>query len=216
MGGGCTHPFTNFFDFFLRDTKNIFCQCYQNYLGHLWLKFFRFSDLSKVVSLAPQRGRCTTPHKSKGVFSDILTTASRTNTLYGLETRYIQSSRHVGIIKKVLRLIRHFDVFMTSSMSDFYVNLQFLGYSKYHKVCRNSWFSHIICVLIGSIHLMCNRLCVDEKLPFLVLGKWWTFSSTCSTYPIIITFYQQVNSMKRSKLTKFQDGKTSIDELWRL
>ena len=158
-----------------------------------------------MVSLAPQRGRCTTPHKSKGVFSDILTTASRTNTLYGLETRYIQSSRHVGIIKKVLRLIRHFDVFMTSSMSDFYVNLQFLGYSKYHQVCRNSWFSHTICVLIGSIHLMCNRLCVDEKLPFLVLGKWWTFSSTCSTYPIIITFYQQVHSVKRSKLAKFRE-----------
>jgi len=40
--GGAHSPFTNFLisDFVLKDTKKIFCKCYQNYLRHLWLKFF--------------------------------------------------------------------------------------------------------------------------------------------------------------------------------
>ena len=38
-----------------------------------------------------------------------------------------------------------------------------------------------------------------------------TFSSTCSTSPIIITFIQQVRSIKRSKLTRFQDAIISKD-----
>ena len=49
------------------------------------------------------------------------------------------------------------------------INVRFLRliaifcYSKCHKVCRNSWFSHRICILIGSTtltSLMCKRLCV--------------------------------------------------------
>ena len=48
------------------------------------------------------------PHKSRGIFSDIMDTASRLYTLYGLETLYVQSSRHVGITQKVLRHIWHF------------------------------------------------------------------------------------------------------------
>ena len=52
-----------------------------------------------------------------------------------------------------------------------------------------------------------------EKVPFPVLAylKWRTFSSTCSTSLIIMKFYQQVCSVKRSKLAKFQDDITSID-----
>ena len=52
-----------------------------------------------------------------------------------------------------------------------------------------------------------------EKVPFPVLAylKWRTFSSTCSTSPIIMKFYQQVRSMERSKLAKFQDDIISID-----
>ena len=44
-GGGCTFPpLRHFFisNFVLQDTKKIFCKCYQNYLRHLWLKFFIF------------------------------------------------------------------------------------------------------------------------------------------------------------------------------
>ena len=43
-GGRCTSPFANFLisDLVLQDTKKIFCKCYQNYLRHLWLKFFIF------------------------------------------------------------------------------------------------------------------------------------------------------------------------------
>ena len=52
-----------------------------------------------------------------------------------------------------------------------------------------------------------------EKVPFPVLAylKWRTFSSTCSTSPIIMKFYQQVRSIERSKLAKFQDDIISID-----
>ena len=75
------------------------------------VKIFHFSDEWKVVSVAPQREGVTprgvyTPHKSRGVFSDILATAIRLNTLYGLETLYVQSPRRVLITKKVLRHIR--------------------------------------------------------------------------------------------------------------
>ena len=74
-------------DFVLQNTKKSFCQFYQNYLRHLCLKIFHFSDEWKVVSVAPQ-----------WFFLDILATASRLNTLYELETLYVQFSRHVGII----------------------------------------------------------------------------------------------------------------------
>ena len=30
------------YGFILKDTKKIFCKCYQNYFRHLWLKFFIF------------------------------------------------------------------------------------------------------------------------------------------------------------------------------
>ena len=48
---------------------------------------------------------------------------------------------------------------------------------------------------------------------FLVLAysKLWTFSSTCSTSPIIMKVYQQVRSLKRSKLAKFRDEIISIE-----
>ena len=51
------------------------------------------------------------------------------------------------------------------------------------------------------------------KVPFPVLAylKWRTFSSTCSTSPIIMKFYQQVRSMKRNKFAKFRDHIINID-----
>ena len=52
-----------------------------------------------------------------------------------------------------------------------------------------------------------------EKVQFPVLAylRWRTFSSTCSTSPIIMKFYQQVRSVERGKLAKFQDDIISID-----
>ena len=61
--GGCTPPFTNFFDLWLRSSR-----CGKDFLPVLsklsqasMVKIFHFSDEWKVVSVAPQRGGCTPP-----------------------------------------------------------------------------------------------------------------------------------------------------------
>ena len=77
--------------------------------------------------MAPKIGGCTLPMNPEVLFSDILATANRLNTLYGLETRHVQFTRHVGIIQKVWRHIRQVDVLMTSSISDFFVILRFFA-----------------------------------------------------------------------------------------
>ena len=84
---GVHTPFTIFFisDFVLQDTKKIFCKCYQNYLRHIWLEFFIFQMSGRWFPWHP-KGVVYNPHKSRGVFSDILATATRLNTSYGLET----------------------------------------------------------------------------------------------------------------------------------
>ena len=115
-------PFTNL-DFWLgssRYKKYFFCQCYQNYLRRLLLRFFRW--VAGGFCCTPKRwgrgqGWCTSTPKTWGVFSEILATASRLNTLYGLETLYVQISRHGRIIKS-------FEAYPT-----------FLTYSLRHK-CR--------------------------------------------------------------------------------
>ena len=107
MGGGVQPSFTNFFisNFVLQDTKKCFWQCPQHYLRHLSLTYFTLL----------MRGRWfSCPSINPEVFfSDILATASRSNTLYGLETLYVQSSRHVRIIEKDLSTSDIFDVIMT-------------------------------------------------------------------------------------------------------
>ena len=89
--GGCTPHFMNFFisDFILKDTKKIFCKCYQNYLRHLWLKSFIFQMSGRWFPWHP-KGGCTPPINLEVFFSDILATASRLNTSYGLETLHVQ------------------------------------------------------------------------------------------------------------------------------
>ena len=106
---GCTHPFTYFFDFRLCSSRyeKDYLQVLPKLCQAPLIRIFHFSDRWKVVSVAPQRG-VYNPHTSWAVFSDKLATASRLNTLYGLETWYVQSSRSVTIIKKVLRHIWHF------------------------------------------------------------------------------------------------------------
>ena len=105
--GGVQPPVRFFFisDFVLKYTKTIFCKCHQNYLRHLWLKLFIFQMSGRWF---PWHPKWYTPHKSIGIFTHILATASRLNTLYGLETLHAQSSRHVEITQNVLRHIRHF------------------------------------------------------------------------------------------------------------
>ena len=66
---------------------------------------------------------------------------------------------------------------------------------------------------VTDFALMNYDVIIVEKVPFPVLAylKWRTFSSTCFTSPIIMMFYQQVRSIKKSKLAKFQDDIISID-----
>jgi len=69
-GGGVHPPFTIFFDFRLRSLRyeKDFCQCYQNYLRHLWLKFFIFQMSGRWFPWHPKGGGVHPPHKSRGVF----------------------------------------------------------------------------------------------------------------------------------------------------
>ena len=146
--------------------KNTFCQCYQNYLWHLWLKFFIFQRSGRWFPWHPKgAGVYTPPINLEVFFTHILATATRLNTLYGLETLHAQLSRHVGITQKVLRHIRHFWRIYDVINVGFFRHFAVFCYRKCHKVCRNSWFSHRICVSIGSTtlpSLKCNRLFVAE------------------------------------------------------
>jgi len=113
----------------------------------------------------PKGGGVHPPINLEVFFTHILATATRLNTSYGLETLHAQSSRHVGITQKVLRHIRHFWRIYDVINVGFFRHFAVFCYRKCHKVCRNSWFSHRICVLIGSTtlpSLKCNRLCVAE------------------------------------------------------
>ena len=127
---GLYTPFTILFDFWLRSLRyeKDFLPVSSKLSQASMVKIFHFSDKWKVVYVAPQRGVYTpfSPIKLEVFFSDILATASRLNTLYGLQTWYVQSSRHVRIIEKFWGISDIFDIFMTSSMSEFYVILQFL------------------------------------------------------------------------------------------
>ena len=152
-------------DFVLKDRKTIFCKCYQNYLRHLWLKFFIFQMSGRWFPWHPKGGGCTPPINLEVFFTHILATATRLNTLYGLETWYAQSPRRFLITKKVLRHIRHFWRIYDVINVGFFRHFAVFGYSKCHKDCRNSWFSHRICILIGSTtlpSLMRYRLFVVE------------------------------------------------------
>ena len=143
---------------FEKDVLQVLSKLYQTYLVTIF-------EMSGWWFLWHPKGRCTPPHKSWGVFSDILATASRLNTLYGLETLHAQLSRHVEITQKVLRHIRHFWRIYDVINVGFFRHFAVFCYRKCHKVCRNSWFSHRICISIGSTtlpSLKCNRLCVAE------------------------------------------------------
>ena len=165
--GGCTPPFTIFFDFRLRSLRyeKDFLPVLSKLSQASMVKIFHFSDEWKVVSVAPQRGGVHPPINLEVFFTHILATATRLNTSYGLETLHAQLSRHVGITQKVLRHIRHFWRIYDVINVGFFRHFAVFCYRKCHKVCRNSWFSHRICVLIGSTtlpSLKCNRLCVAE------------------------------------------------------
>ena len=83
------------------------------------LKIFNFSDLLKVQK------RVYYSLKFRGVYLDILATVSRLNTLYGLETLYLHLDT-LESLKNFRGFSDVFDVFMTSSISGFYVFCSFL------------------------------------------------------------------------------------------
>ena len=90
--GGCTFPFTRTFlisDLILQDTKQIFCQCYQNYFRCLWLKTFIFQ----------MRGRLCPWHLKWKVVSK----RGVCQPLQALILRYF--FRHIGHGKQVKHLV---------------------------------------------------------------------------------------------------------------
>ena len=88
----------------------------------------------------------STFHKSQGIFSDIMATASRLNTLYRLETLYWHLSTLFRIIEKVVRRFRHLwsinDVINVRFLPNFAV---FCYDNKCIEEFRNSWFSTRVC-----------------------------------------------------------------------
>ena len=151
-------------NFILQNTKRFFDRVIKIISGIFVPKFLFFRRVEGGFRDTPKR-ECTPPINLEVFFSDILATATRLNTLYGLETWYVQLPRRVLITKKVLRHIQHFwrihDVINVGFLRHFAV----FGYSKCHKVSRNSQFSHRIWILIGFTtlsSLKCNRLCVTE------------------------------------------------------
>ena len=113
---------------------------------------------------------------------------------------------------------------MTSSMLNFYVILQLLATTSVLKCVETLdfyiWYifwQHLpLCQVwcVTDFVLLNYDVIIVEKGSFPVLGLLaMTFSSTCTTSPIIIKFYHQVCSMKRSKLIKFQSDVISIDEV---
>ena len=118
--GGCT-PLLRFFlclTSFLKIRKRFFASVIKIISGISSQNFSFFRWVQGGFRGTP-KGGCTPPINLEMFFSDILATATRLNTLYGTETWYVQSPRRVLIPKKVFRHIRHFDVSMMSSMSDF-------------------------------------------------------------------------------------------------
>ena len=127
-------------------------------------------------------------------------------------------------MKRLLRHIRHWWRIYDAINVRFLRRIAIFCYNKYHKICRHSWFSHRIDAFTGPTtlsNLMYNRLRVVELWRYnrrksavsrcWAYLEWRTFSSTCSTSPIIMKFYQHVRSIKKSILTKLQDKVISID-----
>ena len=98
---------------------------------------------------------------------DIIVTTSRFKHLvWTWNFVSINSSRYCRIIKTSRGISDICDVYLTSSVSDFYVICSF-GSSKCQKEGGNSRFSSWICGMMGSTNLqslMWKRLCVDELL----------------------------------------------------
>ena len=119
----------------------------------------------------------------------------------------------------MLRYFDFCDVFMTSSMSKFYVTpklLQFLAPARVLQ-CVEIRFSPRTCILLESANLQC-LICYQlskssKKYQFQcqVCLQWLTFSLTCSTCPNILKYYQQVRFLKRNELAKFREDIIFVD-----
>ena len=145
--GGCTPPFTIFFDFRLRSLR--YEKDFLPVLSKLSQASDRWFSQAGGFRGTPKGGGVHPPINLEVFFTHILATTSRLNTSYRLETLHAQTSRHVGITQKVLRHIRHFWRIYDVINVGFFRHFAVFCYRKCHQVCRNSWFSHRICILIG-------------------------------------------------------------------
>ena len=114
--GGVVHPFTKFFDFWLCSLRyeKDFCQCY--YLRHPWLKFFIFQISGKWFPWHPKQEYVLYYYIISPINQVFFIQIGHCQ---GLETLYVQSSRHARIMIKVLKHIWHFWHTMTKSNQKF-------------------------------------------------------------------------------------------------
>ena len=163
-----------------------------------------------MVSLEPQRGGVPPSYKSWGVFfSDILVTTDLTYYMYNLLVT-------LESLKKVWGLSDIFIVFVTSSVSDFYVILQYLANASVMKFVETLDF-HIEYVIWQDLQLYqvwCvndfvfhHEVIIVEKVPFPVLdlSKMIDFGSTYSNSTLAVnwlsfkmtsTFYDVISPSK--------------------
>ena len=128
MGG--VHPPLRFFLFltsFFKIWKRFFASVIKIISGICGYKFFIFQMSGRWFPWHPKGGGVHPPINLEVFFTHILATATRLNTLYGLETLHSQLSRHVGITQKVSRYIRHFWRIYDVINAKFFFTLQFLA-----------------------------------------------------------------------------------------
>ena len=163
---GDVHPLYDLFWFltsFFKIRKIFFASVIQIISSVFGYNILFFKWVEGGFSGIPKEGGVIPPHKSWDVFLDMASTASRLNTLCGLETWYAQLSKHVKIIQIVTRHIQHFWLISDVINVGFLRHFAVFDYSKCLIVSRNSWFSYRICVLIGSTSLpslICKRYCI--------------------------------------------------------
>ena len=116
-------------DFVLKDTKKFFCKCYQNYLRHLWLKFFIFQISWRWFRWHPEGVVYIPPHNSGGVILRHICHGKwvKYTLCMDLKLGMYNDLDMLESFKKFWGISDTFDLFMTSSMSGCFVILQFLA-----------------------------------------------------------------------------------------
>ena len=107
--GGFTLPLTKFLEFWLRflGYEIFFCQCNQNYLRSLWLKFFIFQMRGRWFPWYPKGGAHPLWITRYLFRLDMIAIACNVMTLCGFEKFYVHTPTHSRSTKKVSRHIQH-------------------------------------------------------------------------------------------------------------